>query len=246
MDKSIAVVLPRALATLLQPRPAVTTKTVQGLIFDIDGTLTDSNDIHTEAWQEAFRHFEIDFPYQEIRSQMGKGGDLLIPDLLNARQMRRFGKELGQYRRKIFQDRYMPRIRPFPHVPETFAALAGLGIRMALASSSDEDEVKYYIELLGIEEFIEKSTSKKDAEHSKPSPEIFKAALDGLGTDESLTATVGDTPYDIIASHRIPLPAIAVLSGGFEREQLRKSELLLERMDEIPRRIDEVNAYFNE
>jgi phosphoglycolate phosphatase-like HAD superfamily hydrolase len=224
----------------------VTGRKLEGLLIDIDGTLTDSNDLHAEAWQEAFRHFGADFPYDEIRGLMGKGGDLLIPDLLSARQMRQFGDEVGKYRKKLFQDRYMPRVRPFPRVPETFAALAELGIRLALASSSDEDEVKYYTGLLKIEQFIQKSTSKKDAEHSKPSPEIFKAALDGLGTDETLTATVGDTPWDIIASHRIPLPAIGILSGGFEEEALRKAEFLFERVDEIPGRIDEVNAYFNE
>jgi beta-phosphoglucomutase-like phosphatase (HAD superfamily) len=224
----------------------VATRKIEGLIFDIDGTLTDSNDIHAEAWQEAFRNFDVDFPYEEIRGQMGKGGDLLVPDLLDARQMRRFGDELRQYRKEIFQDRYMARIRPFPRIPETFASLAALGIRMALGSSSDEEEVKYYVELLKIGDFIHKSTSKNDAEHSKPSPEIFQAALDGLGTDETLTATVGDTPYDIIASHRIPLPAIAVLSGGFAPEDLRQSEFLFDGAEEIPRRIDELNAYFNE
>lgn len=219
---------------------------LQGIIFDVDGTLVDSNDLHAECWLEAFEHFGKRFDYGLVRGQIGKGGDLLVPDLLNAREMRRFGEQLKKYRTDLYKRKYMPKVRPFPRVRDLFELLHGRGIKLALASSSNPDEVQYYTDLLGVGDLLEGSTSKHDAEFSKPSPEIFEAALERLGTNDAFTFTVGDTPYDILASHRGALPIVAVLSGGFDRSQLTKAEFLFEDVEELGRRIEEIDAYFSE
>lgn len=217
---------------------------LEGLIFDVDGTLVDSNDLHTQCWLEAFQHFGKSFEYDVMRHQIGKGGDLLVPDLLQAKEMRAFGEKLKKYRTDLYKKRYMPEARPFPHVRELFETLRERDVKIALASSSNPDEVEYYTRLLRVGDLLEGSTSKGDAEHSKPSPEIFQAALERIGTDDAFTMTVGDTPYDILASHRVALPIIAVLSGGFERALLAKAEFLFDRVDDIVRKIEEVDAYF--
>jgi HAD superfamily hydrolase (TIGR01549 family) len=217
---------------------------LQGLIFDIDGTLVDSNDLHARCWIEAFEHFDRHFEYDVVRGQIGKGGDLLVPDLLQARDMRAFGEKLKKYRTDLFKEKYMEQVKPFPHVLEIFEALHERGIKLALGSSSNPGEVEYYTRLLGVGDLIEGSTSKKDAKHSKPSPEIFQAALETIGTDDAFTMTVGDTPYDILASHRIALPIIAVLSGGFERQQLAKAEFLFDSVSEIVNKLDDIDRYF--
>ena len=217
---------------------------LKGLIFDIDGTLVDSNDIHTECWLEAFEHFGKSIPYDVMRGQMGKGGDILVPDMLNAREMREFGEKLKKYRPELFKKKYMERVKPFPRIRELFEELSERGIKLALASSSNKDEVSYYTRLLGVGDLLEGSTSKHDAEMSKPSPEIFEAALERIGTDPALTMTVGDTPYDILASHRCALPIAAVLCGGFERKLLAKAEFLFDSVEDLVRKIEEVDAYF--
>lgn len=216
----------------------------EGLIFDIDGTLVDSNDLHARAWSEAFERFDKPIPYDVIRSQIGKGGDLLVPDLLDAREMRRFGDELRDYRKKLFQERYIDLVQPFPDASETLRLLHNRGIRLVLASSSDADEVKHYIELLGAKKFLDGSTSKKDAEYSKPYPEIFEAALEEIGSRAERTAVVGDTPYDILAAHRVALPIIAVRSGGFPDAALQKAEFLFDGVGELPGRMQEIDDYF--
>ena len=214
------------------------------MIFDIDGTLVDSNDLHAEAWVEAFAKYGKEFPFDVIRQQMGKGGDLLVPDMLQAREMRKFGEQLTKDRGELFKKKYMPRVKPFPWARSCFEELSARGIKLALASSSNEEEVDYYTGLLGVAGLLEGSTSKGDAETSKPSPEIFRAALERIGTSEERTLTVGDTPYDILASHRVPLPVAAVLSGGFERDVLAKAEFLYDDVRELVRKIDEVDVYF--
>lgn len=221
-------------------------KNLQSILFDIDGTLADTNELHIRCWLEAFAHFGKELAYDVMRHQIGKGGDLLVPDLLDAKEMRRFGEDLKKYRTELFKEKYMPQAKPFAGARETLEALHARGIRLALASSSNEEEVEYYTQLLGVEKLIQGSTSKKDAEHSKPSPGIFRAALERIGADEGRTFAVGDTPYDILAAHRIPLPVVAVLSGGFERELLAKSEFLFDDVTQIVGELKRLDEYFDE
>jgi HAD superfamily hydrolase (TIGR01549 family) len=218
---------------------------LKGIIFDVDGTLVDSNDGHARCWQEAFAKFGKEIAYDVIRHQIGKGGDLLVPDLLNAREMRKFGEELKEYRGQLYKDKYIDNVKPFPRVRELFETLRSRGVKIALASSANPDEVQYHTELLGVGELLEGSTSKDDAALSKPSPEIFQAALERIGTGPENTLTVGDTPYDILASHRACLAVAAVLSGGFERELLTNAEFLFDDVEEMVREIDRIDAYFN-
>lgn len=217
---------------------------LQGLLLDIDGTLVDSNEQHTRCWLEAFAHFGKQFDYDVIRRQIGKGGDLLVPDVLNAKEMREFGDAVKKYRSKLYKEKYLPEVKPFPFVERLFEELRAKKVRMALASSSTEEEVEYYTRLLNAEEFIEGSTSKSDAKFSKPSPEIFEAALDRAGSDPKYTFAVGDSPYDVLAAHRMAMPIVAVLSGGFERELLAKAEFVLRDSGEIPGNFDRIEAWF--
>lgn len=219
---------------------------LQGILFDIDGTLIDSNDHHARCWVEAFEHFDKTIAFEVMRKQIGKGGDLLVPDLLDAREMRKFGKELKDYRSDLFKKKYMKQIEPFPGVTAAMRALRDRGIRLVLSSSANPDEVEYYTELLDAGDLVESTTSKGDAEMSKPSPEIFEAGLQRLGTDGARTLVVGDTPYDILAAHRAALPVAAVLCGGFERELLQKAEFIFEDVPNLVRKIDSVDEYFTD
>ena len=215
-------------------------------IFDIDGTLVDSNDLHARCWIEAFAKFGVSFSWDEVRHQIGKGGDLLVPDMLDARQMRAFGEKVKHYRTQLWKEQFMPRVKPFPGARRVLEQLHGRGVKLALASSSNQDEVEYYTQLLGVGELLEATTSKGDAEVSKPSPEIFRAALERVGGDAARTLAVGDTPYDVLAAHRVPLPIAVVRSGGFEDALLRKGEFLFDDVEEMLREIERIEHYFSE
>jgi HAD superfamily hydrolase (TIGR01509 family) len=219
---------------------------LRGVIFDVDGTLVDSNDLHATAWQEAFRRFGVDHSFELVRSQIGKGGDLLVPDLLDARAMRQFGEELKEYRKELFREHYLDKVRPFDGIAEAMQRLRDRGVEIFLASSADGDEVKHYVSLIGIEELIAGSTSKSDVEMSKPAPDIFEAALEKIGTPPERTIVVGDTPYDILAAHRIALPIAAVRAGGFPEDDLRKAEWLFDSVPQMIERSQRIEDYFRE
>ena len=197
---------------------------LKAVIFDVDGTLIDSNDLHIEAWREAFAHYAIALTYEEIHAQIGKGGDQLIPVFCSKEEVDKFGDELEKLRVEIFTRDYLPQVRPFPKVRELFERLSADGIEIALATSSRESELETYFKILGVRDLVSDATSADDAEHSKPCPDIFEAALGRLEDVYANEAiVVGDTPYDAIAAAKAGMKTIAVLSGGFTGERLREA-----------------------
>jgi HAD superfamily hydrolase (TIGR01549 family) len=195
---------------------------IKALIFDIDGTLVDSVDLHAQAWKEAFKHFGKDVPYQQVRHQIGKGGDQLMPVFFSREELEEHGEEMEEYRGRIFKRDYLPRVRAFPSVRELFLKLKADDKRIALASSAKKDELAAYKKIANIEDLVEEETSADDADRSKPHPDIFKAALDRLedvAVHEALV--IGDTPYDAEAAGKLRLRTLGVLSGGFPEAELR-------------------------
>jgi HAD superfamily hydrolase (TIGR01509 family) len=219
---------------------------LKAILFDIDGTLVDSNDKHAHCWIEAFNHFDKQVAWDVIRYQIGKGGDLLVPDTLNAREMQQIGEKLTEYRGELWKEKYMKSVEPFPGVVEALRAVHERGVKVALASSSNPNEVEYYVELLGVEDLLEGTTSKEDAEYSKPYPEIFQAALERVNGKPATSLVVGDTPYDILAAHRIAVPIAAVLCGGFAREALARAEFLFDDVPAMVKELDRIDEYFAE
>jgi HAD superfamily hydrolase (TIGR01549 family) len=195
---------------------------IKAVIFDVDGTLVDSVDLHARAWQEAFAHFGKQIPYARMRSQIGKGGDQLMPVFLSKEELGEFGDELEKYRGELFKREYLPRVKAFPSVRELFERIRQDGKQIALASSAKEDELSSYKRIANIEDLVEEQTSADDAEKSKPHPDIFEAALARLhGTQASEAIVIGDTPYDAEAAGKAGIKTIGFLSGGFPEEDLR-------------------------
>ena len=191
-------------------------------IFDIDGTLVDSNELHVDSWDRAFRRFGKEFPREKLRAQIGKGSDQYLPEFLTPDEIDRFGKELDDYRSDLFRKEFLPQVRPFPKVHELFQRIRDDDKRIVLASSGKKADTKYYIDLLSVDNLIEGYVSGDDADNSKPAPDIFAASLKKLGGISPADAvTVGDTKFDIEAAAKAGLKTIAFLCGGTSESALR-------------------------
>jgi phosphoglycolate phosphatase-like HAD superfamily hydrolase len=197
---------------------------VLAFIFDIDGTLVDSNELHVDSWDRAFRRFGKQFPREQLRAQIGKGSDQYLPEFLTPDEIDGFGKALDDYRSDLFKKEYLPKVRPFPKVHELFQRIRDDNKRIVLASSGKKADTKYYIDFLKIDNLIDGYTSGDDADNSKPAPDIFAASLKKLGSISSADAvTVGDTRFDIEAARKAGLATIAFLCGGTSESALREA-----------------------
>jgi HAD superfamily hydrolase (TIGR01509 family) len=194
---------------------------IEVLLSDIDGTLVDSNALHAEAWRRTFEHFGIQVRMDEAWSQIGKGGDKLIPVFVKESDRDRLKKEIEEFRKQVFHRDYMPRIVSFPRSRELFARVKQSGTKIVLATSSDKEDVATYKRIIGIEDLVDEEATASDAKESKPEPDIFSVALKKVGVSADRAVAFGDTPYDAEAACKIGIRVIGVTCGGWKRDDLR-------------------------
>ena len=187
----------------------------QAVIFDVDGTLVDSNDAHAHAFVEAFAACGHQVPFDKVRRLIGKGSDKLLPELIG-----RFDQRVADRKKAIFKQRYLPALRPFPRVAELLHALHERGLRLGVASSAGKDELEALLAVTGAAELFEERTDADDAERSKPDPDIVRAALEKLALPAARCVMVGDTPFDAQAAQRAGVGFIGLRCGGWEDADL--------------------------
>jgi HAD superfamily hydrolase (TIGR01509 family) len=205
---------------------------IEAVIFDIDGTLVDTVDFHAQSWEKTFQLFGHQIPYEQIRAQIGKGSDKLMPVFFSVEELNQLdddrsrtkGERMRDYRRELYKREYHPRIKAFPQVRELFLLIKADGKRIALASSATKDDLATYKQILNVEDLVDAATTTTEVESSKPEPDIFLSTLDKLGgIAPDRVIVVGDTPYDAEAASKANLRTIGVLSGGFSAENLRQA-----------------------
>jgi len=202
------------------------TMKIKAVMFDIDGTLVDSNDMHVLAWEEAFLGIGRAFDQASIHRQIGKGADMLISSLVPGLD-EEVQQTVGDAQGAIFREKYRPSVEAFPGAHALIAHVNECGQKVVLASSASNDDLKYYVELLDIRNLVTATTSSADVENTKPAPDIFAVALEKVSSiDAGEVIVVGDTPYDIEAAKKNGIETIALRSGGFSDETLNAAGAL--------------------
>ena len=168
-------------------------------------------------------HFGFDIPYERVRSQIGKGGDQLLPVFVPPDQLDRLKEAIEDYRGQLFKREYLSRVRAFPCVRELFERIHGDGHRIALASSAASDEIANYKNVANINGLTDADTSRDDVDCSKPCPDVFEVACERLGIEPGRALVFGDSPFDALAAKSAKLRSVGVLCGGFPEEQLREA-----------------------
>lgn len=196
----------------------------QSFIFDVDGTLLDSNDFHARAWEKAFLSKGKTIPFNRIRREIGKGADQLLPVFFTQEEIAEFGKELEDLQGDIFSREYFSQVRPFPKVRELFRAIHDADGKIALATSSDKDKVAKYETIAQLEGLVDECACADDVNKTKPAPDIFQVALQKLGNpSKNSVIVVGDTPHDASAAGKAGLRIIGVRCGGFAETDLKSN-----------------------
>jgi len=195
--------------------------TPSAVLFDIDGTLIDSNFLHIEAWAHAFARLGLTVPAWRIQRSIGADSDKLLDGLIGEapEDVRARAKSLHSE----YYEQSTPRLNVFDGARELVAAIAAHGTRVVLATSAPRDELDRLLPVLDIDEQIHAVTSGEDVETAKPRPDIIEVALERAGVDASRAFMVGDSVWDIAAADRAGVRCIGVLSGGTGADDLRKA-----------------------
>lgn len=215
---------------------------LRGIVFDVDGTLVDTVDLHAHAWHDAIRKWGKDVSYMDVRAQIGKGGDQILPVFFTEEQIKDFGGELTDWRMQRFKAEYLPQAKAFPQVRELFEAIRKRGPKIALASSAKKEELDGYKKLANITDLVDAETNADDVKKTKPHPDIFIAAMEKLRLPPAEAIAVGDSPFDAQAAEKIGLQTVGLLCGGFPENTMREAGCaalyrdpahLLEHLDDV-------------
>ncbi|MGU3411941.1 HAD family hydrolase [Microbacterium sp. M1A1_1b] len=189
------------------------------VLFDIDGTLVDSNYAHVDAWWRAFRVVGASVDAWRIHRFIGMDGarllDELVPDMSDEDR-----DTAKQYQSAYFAE-HMPRLRLLPGARELLQAVAARGHAVVLATSASANELVRLRELLDAEQWISVVTSGADVQQAKPAPDIVQVALDRAGVDPSNAVMIGDAMWDVETAGSVGVACIGVMTGGIGGDELR-------------------------
>ena len=189
------------------------------VLFDVDGTLVDSNYLHVYAWQRAFAEQNVPVDAWRIHRSIGMDGSTLVNDLsggVDSETQERLSELHGQHYRDVAGF-----LRPLPGARALLRRVAELGLQVVLASSAPESELALLREVLGCDDVVAHVTNSGDVDTAKPQPDIIQVALDRAGVAAEQAVFVGDAVWDVEACVRAEVPCIGVLTGGAGRDELR-------------------------
>ena len=187
-------------------------------VFDVDGTLVDSNYQHALAWYRAFRRYEITLPLWQLHRGIGMGGDNYVAHVAGDAVERQYGPRLREAWTEEF-DQLIGEVRPFAAARPLLAEIKKRGFKLVLASSGKAEHVQTFLDLIGGRDLADAWTTSDDVESSKPAPDLVSAALGKV--DGTSGCMVGDSVWDVVSAGKLDVPTVGVLTGGFSREELR-------------------------
>jgi HAD superfamily hydrolase (TIGR01509 family) len=195
---------------------------VSAVLFDVDGTLIDSNYLHVVTWWQAFAQAGHDVPMTRIHRAIGMGSDQLLDALLPAG--RDTGNDAGlAAAHDALYATYWSRLRPFRGAAGLLRACRDHGLRVVLASSAGPREFEVMRAALGADDAVHEATSSADVDASKPAPDLVQVALEKAGAGPGEAIFVGDTVWDVRACQRAGVACIGLLSGGISDAELREA-----------------------
>ena len=192
-------------------------------IFDVDGTLVDTNYQHALAWFRALRRYDITRPLWRLHRGIGMGGDQFVSAVAGREVEEAHGDDLRAAWQEEFEQ-LIGEIQPFEGAHELLAEVKARGFRLVLASSGKAEHVETFLDLVDGKALADAWTTSDDVQNSKPEPDLVSAAL--AKVEGASGIMVGDSVYDAEAAAKLAIPTLGVRTGGFSVGELQEAGVL--------------------
>ena len=190
------------------------------VVLDVDGTLMDTNYLHTEAWAQAFEEVGHRVPRARIHKQIGKGSTLLIKEFVEDEETVERIEELHS---ELYAE-LQKHGHPLPGAKDMISSLRERGYEVWFVTSAKDEELEHHMSELESEGVISGVVNSSAVDNPKPAPDIFELALKRAGASPDETVAVGDAIWDVEAADGAGIRTVAVLTGGaFSEEELREA-----------------------
>ncbi|MEU9022909.1 HAD family hydrolase [Actinomadura sp. NPDC048394] len=195
---------------------------IDAVLFDVDGTLVDTNYLHATTWWQAFLQHGHTVPMADVHRAIGMGSDKLLDHLLPSDRDRDADDAIRSAHSALYAQ-YWTRLKPFDGAADLLRACHRRGGRVVLASSAAVPELKALRAALDADDAIDEATSSSEVGASKPAPDLVELALERAGVPAARAVFVGDTRWDVEAAARAGMPCVGVLTGGWSRDELEEA-----------------------
>jgi HAD superfamily hydrolase (TIGR01509 family) len=218
---------------------------LSAIIFDVDGTLIDSNGAHLQAWDQALKQHHYEVSADRIAVEIGKGGDKLVPSILGEEVDRRDGDSLRTAQTTAFTKiAESTKLNAFADVEPLLTAIRKRGLKLALATSSKKKELQTTQQSAGVawKNHFDAIATGDDASESKPAPAILEVAIKKLKLSPAQCLLVGDTPYDADTARDAGAACFGLTCGGMNDERTLRAA----GMRKVYRDPADINAHLDE
>ncbi|MBV9485293.1 MAG: HAD family hydrolase [Frankiaceae bacterium] len=188
-----------------------------GVLFDVDGTLVDTNYHHVVAWADAFERAGHRVPMSRLHGLIGQGSERLVETVLGHTDEAIVDGHADFYAPRL------QRLQPFDGAADLLRKCKDSGLTVVLATSAASHDAEHMLDTLGVADVVDHVTTNDDADASKPAPDIVEAALEACGLKAADCVFIGDSVWDVKAAQRAGMPCIGVLTGGIDERVLREA-----------------------
>ncbi|GIT79613.1 haloacid dehalogenase [Leifsonia sp. LS1] len=195
--------------------------TTSTILFDVDGTLVDSNYLHVDAWQRAFDASGVPVDAWRIHRAIGQDSERLLNSLVGERDDD-WVERASELHSRFYREQ-ADRLQAFEAAGALLRALRERGLATVLATSAPDDELQLLRDTLAADDAVTATTSADDVDEAKPDPGIMNVALDRVGASPEDAVMVGDSVWDMRAAGRAGIRAIGLRCGGSGAEELREA-----------------------
>lgn len=211
---------------------------IRAVLFDIDGTLLDSNDAHAHAWLDSLRGHGHNVPFERVRSKIGTGADKLLPAVVGISSDSIEGRSITERRAMILKAHYLPDVGPFHGARVLVDRLRSRGLICVAVSSATADDAQDLLRAAGVADLMDAVITSDDVDRSKPDPDLLAVALEAVGVTASEALMIGDTLYDIEAGARAGVPVVALRCGGAPERDLEGAIALYDDPADLSSQLD--------
>lgn len=194
-------------------------------IFDLDGTIADTNKFHEDTWYQTLKKYGYEVDYEKIKYEIGKGGDNFLKDVIGDVDKSK-EKEINEYKSQLYNKKVEEeQVRLFPSSMEVMNRLHHLGFYTVVATSGSGNDFEKINQLTDrkLTEHIDVVVTSDDVETTKPAPDLISVAIEKIGTSNNNCAMVGDTTHDITSAKKIGVKTIGLMSGFHSFEMLKEA-----------------------
>lgn len=211
---------------------------VRAVLFDVDGTLLDSNDAQAHAWLDTLRGHGIDVPFDQVRSRVGMSSERLLRELAHVEADSLEGRELIERRSAVFKAHYLPDLGPLPGARVLVDRIRSRGVRCVAVTATPRADVADLLRASAVADLFELVVTEEDGQGTHEA-ELIEIALERLDLGAREAVLVGDTPWDVALARRVRMEIIGLRSGGWKDEALAGAVAVYEGPAQLASRLDD-------